>query len=182
MLDSNNLSEHKKYFTSYLGLGSNLDSSFGTPFENLKSALLHFSQNNSIKIINVSSCYISKPHGPQNQQDFHNAVVEIECLLEPEALLSYLQAIEVLHQRKRNPSQHWGPRTLDLDILTFSNLQIKSERLTLPHPELAKREFVLLPLMEIAPNLLLPDGKKLKSLAENCCQNGIIKLEQPLWP
>jgi 2-amino-4-hydroxy-6-hydroxymethyldihydropteridine diphosphokinase len=182
MSNSNNLSKDKKYSTSYIGLGSNLDSSFGNPFQNIQSALLHLKRNTSIKIINVSSCYISKPHGPQNQQDFHNAVAEVECLLQAEYLLSALQEIENLHQRKRNPSEHWGPRTLDLDILTFAKLQTNTKKLTLPHPELVNREFVLLPLMELAPDLLLPDGKKIKSLAEKCYQNGIIKLEQPLWP
>lgn len=165
----------------FIGLGSNLNSRVGNPFRTLQSSLTELEQVAQIKLLAVSSCYISKPHGPQNQNDFLNAVVKIETTLSAIALLQTLQAIENFYGRERKSNQHWGPRTLDLDILLFGQNQINTKNLIIPHPQINQREFVLLPLMELDPFLELPNGKKLKSLAEKCPQNGIIKLDQPLW-
>lgn len=165
----------------FIGLGSNLHSRFGNSFQTLQSSLIQLEKIPQSKLLAVSSCYISKPHGPQNQNDFFNAAVKIQTNLTAEALLQAMQNIEHLFGRERKPSQHWGPRTLDLDILLFGQHSISTENLVIPHPQLSFREFVLLPLFELEPLLTLPDGKKLKSLAEKCPQNGIIKLDQPLW-
>ena len=168
----------------YIGLGSNLSSNIGSPFKTLQSGLANINEHRSFKLLSCSSCYRSKPHGPQDQEDYNNAVAKITFNEGPDQLLSALQCIESLHERERNSNkyQHWGPRTLDLDILLFNNETVSKKHLSIPHPFLEEREFVLIPLYEIAPNLILPNGKKLQSLAENCADNGIIKLDQKLWP
>lgn len=173
---------NKKAFDCFIGLGSNLNSAFGNPFQTLQSSLRTLQEVDGLNILAVSSCYISKPHGPQNQNNYHNAVVKIHTDLPADLLLQTLHKVENIYGRERNSAERWGARTLDLDILLYENLCINSDSLTIPHSELSNREFVLLPLMEIDPELILPDGKKLKSLAEKCYQNGIIKLDQPLWP
>jgi 2-amino-4-hydroxy-6-hydroxymethyldihydropteridine diphosphokinase len=165
----------------YIALGSNLSNSLGTPFEILRSGLTEINKHPSLKVLLCSSCYQSKPHGPQDQEDFFNAVAKVKSTEQPAQLLNILQSIENLHERDRQKYQYWGPRTLDLDILLFDNELISDQQLTIPHLFLEEREFVLLPLYEIAPTLILPNGKKLKSLAENFAENGIIKLKQQLW-
>jgi 2-amino-4-hydroxy-6-hydroxymethyldihydropteridine diphosphokinase len=110
--------------------------------------------------------------GPQDQPDYVNAVMAIETDLEPLALLDRLQAIEVLEGRVRI-GERWGPRTLDLDLLVFGNQVIQHPRLTVPHPGLAVREFVLHPLAEILPDLDVPGVGRIRELAEQCPHNGI---------
>lgn len=102
--------------------------------------------------------------GPQDQPDFINAVAEITTELAPLILLEKLQALENLHQRKRE--RHWGPRTLDLDLLTYDQEQLSSATLTLPHPRIAERAFVLCPLAELDENLTLPHLGKVKQLIQ----------------
>lgn len=136
----------------YIGLGSNLDN----PNEQLKSAIEHLSNVSSITDIKVSSFYHSKPVGPQDQPDFTNAVACFTTSLEPLELLDLLQTIEQQHNRVR--SVHWGPRTLDLDILLYGTQTINIPRLTIPHPHMLERGFVIKPLSEIAPSLMLSNG------------------------
>lgn len=143
----------------YIGLGSNL----GRSEESLTAAVEALSANEAVREVMVSSYYQSKPHGPQDQPDYINAVAELETTLEPEALLDVLQSIENEHGRVRN-GERWSARTLDLDILLYADQSINSERLQVPHRWMRHREFVLYPLFEIAPTLVLPDG----SLLEEC--------------
>ena len=103
--------------------------------------------------------------GPADQPDFINAVVAIDTSLGPLVLLDGLQAIENSHHRKRGAVQ-WGPRTLDLDLLLYGNTRIDESRLTVPHPGMHERSFVLRPLADIAPSLVLPDGRSLQSLSD----------------
>ena len=91
--------------------------------------------------------YKSKPLGPKNQPNFINAVIKIKTDYEPIELLNALQDIENKHHRRR--IKKWGPRTLDLDILLFNQIEMISERLTIPHPEMINRDFVLIPLFEL---------------------------------
>lgn len=160
----------------FIGLGSNLDN----PVLQIKTALQHLHGSTETKILKCSSAYQSKPLGPQDQNDFINAVVLIETRLNPLQLLKMLQGIEDRQGRIRNV-QRWGPRSIDLDLLLFNKDTLYLPSLTLPHPELENRAFVLLPLAEIAPELILASQKKVSVLAENCSQDGIIKLQQILW-
>ena len=158
---------------AYIALGSNMDS----PHSQLDSALEALAQHPHIEIIGVSSRYQTPPIGPQ-QPDFINAAAQLSTDLSPLALLDALQAIE--QQQNRVRSIHWGPRTLDLDILLYNNLVgdplvIESERLTIPHPRIGERAFVLVPLADLNPQLALPSGETVAQLLANCSQQGIVK-------
>ena len=154
----------------YIGLGSNLNS----PKHQINTALQQLSKTSKTTLIFHSSLYSSRPLGPQDQPDFINAVAAINTELNPHALLDKLQTIEQMSGRERK--QHWGPRTLDLDLLLFGDQTIKSERLTVPHPHMRQRNFVLHPLFEIAPELTLPDGTSLKAVYEQTPSTGLERL------
>lgn len=145
---------------AYIALGSNLH----TPREQLKRALNALAQLPQTQLMAVSSFYRSKPLGPQDQPDYLNAAVEISTALSPLALLDELQRIE--NEQGRIRLRRWGERTLDLDILLYGDEIIQTERLTVPHYDMHNREFVIIPLAEIAPNLILPNGQKLAELAD----------------
>lgn len=152
----------------YIGLGSNLSD----PQRQIKSAISEINELENCTITQVSSLYFSRPMGPQDQPDYMNAVVEIATSNSPLALLDQLQAIENRAGRVRK-NDRWGARILDLDILLFDQLTLNCARLTVPHYGLKLREFVLLPLAEIAPNLILPDGDNISTLANNINKNGL---------
>lgn len=145
-----------------IGLGSNLED----PRLQVKTALTELDQIRDTKMIKASSLYRSDPVGPSGQPDYINAVALIETFLEPEQLLDELQEIEQNHQRKR--LIHWGPRTLDLDIVLIDHQVIQSERLTVPHPYAFERNFVLWPLAEIDPDIIFPDGRSINDLLVSC--------------
>ncbi len=147
---------------AYVGLGSNLDE----PLQQVSKALRELTNIPDTRLSASSSLYRSDPVGPAGQPDYVNAVAALDTELAPEALLDALQAIEQAHQRVRKI--HWGPRTLDLDILLYDNQVIETERLIVPHAWMLERNFVLWPLAEIAPDLLLPDGSALQQYLANC--------------
>jgi 2-amino-4-hydroxy-6-hydroxymethyldihydropteridine diphosphokinase len=122
-----------------------------------------------------SSLYRSPPMGPQDQPDYINAVAELETGLSAAELLSLLQAIEDQQGRVRGAAR-WGPRTLDLDILIYGQAQIKAPKLTVPHPGIAERPFVLYPLAEIAPDLEIPGCGALQKLLDRCPPKGLERL------
>ncbi len=134
----------------FLGLGSNL----GDKERYLDMAIDELGKDSAINVKKVSSYIITEPYGPVEQPDFLNGVAEIETTLEPDELLSIIHDIEAEAGRER--IIHWGPRTLDIDILLFDDQVINTETLTIPHPEMQKREFVLKPLAEIAPYIYHP--------------------------
>ena len=134
---------------AYIGLGSNLDN----PRDQLLDALRELAEEEGIQLLAQSSLYLSEPMGPQDQPEFINAVAAIETTLGPLLLLEVLQAIENRHGRKRE--RHWGPRTLDLDLLLYGEEHISHPDLTVPHPGIAERSFVLLPLREVTPGLAI---------------------------
>nr|WP_299245282.1 2-amino-4-hydroxy-6-hydroxymethyldihydropteridine diphosphokinase [uncultured Halomonas sp.] len=134
---------------AYIGLGSNLNG----PREHVEQALIALKRLPVTRLLAASPCYASKPVGPQDQPDFINAVARITTRLSPLALLDQLQALEQQHQRRR--LRHWGPRTLDLDLLLFDDLSLDLPRLKLPHPAMQERAFVLFPLADIAPELTI---------------------------
>ncbi|MDD6910855.1 2-amino-4-hydroxy-6-hydroxymethyldihydropteridine diphosphokinase [Actinobacillus minor] len=142
--------------TVYVALGSNLDN----PLEQLKQAV------ESLKTFaidfEISPFYGSKPLGPQDQPDYVNAVAKFKTDLAALDLLDRLQQIE--NQQGRVRLRRWGERTLDLDLLLYGNEQIQNERLTVPHIEMKNREFVIVPLYDLSPELILPQGEKLEDL------------------
>ncbi|GAA5215915.1 2-amino-4-hydroxy-6-hydroxymethyldihydropteridine diphosphokinase [Corallincola platygyrae] len=155
--------------TCYIGIGSNL----GDPIAQAKQAIDALTTIAHTQLTNVSGLYRSKPLGPQDQPDYVNAVAELETKLEPLALLDALQHIEQTQGRTRK-AERWGPRTLDLDILLFSEQVIDIPRLQVPHYHMRQREFVILPLAEIAPELKMPDdGVAIKTLAAQLPDNGL---------
>jgi 2-amino-4-hydroxy-6-hydroxymethyldihydropteridine diphosphokinase len=155
----------------YIGLGSNL----ALPEKQLQAASDSLAVLSGTRLLKCSSLYRSQPMGPQEQPDYVNAVALIETALSPETLLQHTQLIENQQGRVRN-GKRWGPRTLDLDILLFGQEQIDTEHLTVPHSGLKQREFVLYPLFEIAPDLILPCGVKLSELVLTCPLNGLQKI------
>lgn len=142
----------------YIGLGANLNN----PRTQIQTAVEFLQHLPSTQLLAVSSYYGSKPLGPQDQPDYQNAVAEITTELTPTELLDALQAQE--QQQGRIKLRHWGERCIDLDILLYGDLVLESERLTLPHKELKKRSFVVMPLQEIAPQLILPDGTSIMAI------------------
>lgn len=154
----------------YIALGANL----ADPLSTLKQAVQTLQQHPELHHFKVSSFYRSKPMGPQDQPDYVNAVAEFHTVLAPLTLLDELQAIEQQYGRQR--LRHWGPRTLDLDLLLYDHQQIQEPRLTVPHPGLAERDFVVVPLAELAPQLQLPDGRSVSTLLTTMIDHDLIKI------
>ena len=154
----------------YIALGSNLN----TPTEQLNSALEAISSLPNTELKSVSGFYQSKPLGPQDQPDYVNAVAMIETTRPPLALLDELQRIE--NEQGRVRLRRWGERTLDLDILLYDNEIIQNERLTIPHYDMHNREFVIVPLFEIASDLVLPNTQLLADLVKQFDDHKMIKL------
>lgn len=146
--------------TAWIGLGSNLNN----PIEQVHNALQELQQLPASQLVQASRLWHSKPLGPQDQPDFINAVAQLDTQLEPLDLLDELQKLERQHHRQK--TKHWGPRTLDLDILSYADLTLDTQRLTLPHPEIAKRAFVLLPWAELDANWFIPGLGKVKLLLQ----------------
>jgi len=140
--------------TAYIGIGSNE----GDRLLNLAQAMIALSELPEGHVVSASRAYESEPAYLADQPLFANAVVALQTDLEPEQLLEYLQNIEDEMGRVRTVEN--GPRVIDLDILTFGDVVMVTEQLTLPHPGLLERDFVVTPLLEIAPRLHLPDGTR----------------------
>jgi 2-amino-4-hydroxy-6-hydroxymethyldihydropteridine diphosphokinase len=148
------------WWPAYIGIGSNLES----PAKQVRQAISALRQLPDCLLIHESGFYRSAPMGPQDQPDFINAVVSLLTQLDAAKLLSGLHDIEEKHGRERNAEQ-WGPRTLDLDLLAFGNQTSDSEKLKLPHPRIAERNFVLLPWNEITPQYRVPGLASVADLA-----------------
>lgn len=161
---------------AFVALGSNLEQ----PRDQIERALQALRQLPSSRLAAHSRLYQSAPVGPP-QPDYINAVAQIETELDPLTLLDELQALERKHQRVRG--EHWGPRTLDLDILLYGDQIIDLPRLQVPHPQMTQRAFVLYPLADIAPALTLPSGASLESLLAHCSRTGLTPLtdESRYW-
>ncbi len=155
--------------SAYLGLGSNL----ADPPAQLRRALAALARLPDSRLQAVSGLYRSPPMGPPDQPDYVNAVARLDTRLSPLALLDRLQAIERAQGRVRGI--HWGPRTLDLDLLLHGRARMRTERLVLPHPGLHERPFVLVPLAEIAPRLVLPGGAVVAELAAACSPDAAVR-------
>jgi 2-amino-4-hydroxy-6-hydroxymethyldihydropteridine diphosphokinase len=158
---------------AYIGLGGNLADSRAL----LASARRAIAALDRVRETAFSSFYRSAPMGPPDQPDYVNAVMAVETALPPHDLLKTLQQIELTHGRVRT-GLRWGPRTLDLDLLLYGDLQIRDDMLTVPHVGIAEREFVLYPLAEIAPpDLDIPGQGKLGDLVSACPLRGLEKID-----
>lgn len=137
----------------YLGLGSNVGDSEG----HLRAAL-QLLPTHGVQVIAASSTYVTEPVGEiLDQPDFLNAAVRIRTALEPERLLDACKAVEAERGRQFDLPRH-SPRPLDVDLLLLDQIELVTDRLTLPHPQVRNRRFVLAPLLELDPSLTLPDG------------------------
>lgn len=134
----------------YLGLGSNQK----FPERQIRQAVESIKKMRSTAVLKVSSLYWNKAWGLQVQQDFCNVIVEIVTQLPPQLLLKYCKQIEEKQGRIRK--RHWGPRTLDIDIILYGSRNINTHNLSIPHPYMTVRDFVLTPLLEINPSIQLP--------------------------
>jgi 2-amino-4-hydroxy-6-hydroxymethyldihydropteridine diphosphokinase len=148
--------------TAYIGLGSNLVN----PSSQVLQAMQEIDGLNSTRVVARSSLYRSAPVGYLEQPDFINAVVKVETSLTPLALLQALLALEQQNGRTRDFQN--APRTLDLDVLLYDDLQHHEHGLTVPHPQMHKRAFVLQPLLEIAPDCVIPGVGSASAAMQNC--------------
>jgi 2-amino-4-hydroxy-6-hydroxymethyldihydropteridine diphosphokinase len=144
---------------AYIGLGSNL----GDREENLLAALERLSE---LSLVRASSFRETDPVGVTDQPRFLNAAAELETDLSPRDLLVKLLEIERELGRDRAAETRWGPRTIDLDLLLYGDEVLDEPGLTVPHPRLAERRFALEPLQELAPELTLPDGRRVRDLLD----------------
>ncbi|BAO44188.1 2-amino-4-hydroxy-6-hydroxymethyldihydropteridine diphosphokinase [Thiolapillus brandeum] len=157
---------------AYIGLGSNLDH----PRQQVLRAMDELDALPQSRLGRVSSLYISPPMGPQDQPDYVNAAAQLHTELPPLELLDALQAIEKAHHRVR--AERWGARTLDLDLLLYGDETMDSERLTIPHPGMAQRRFVLQPLAEIDAYLQVPGLGTVQALLEACPQQTVRRSDE----
>ena len=159
----------------YIGLGSNLEQ----PIEQIRAAVTALKKLPDTHYVADSGLYLSKPllldgAQPDDQADYYNAVALLETTLEPLALLDCLQAIE--NEQGRVRERRWAARTLDLDMLMYAQMQMKDERLILPHPGVCQREFVLYPLQRLCEKIKLkdlpiPGHAMLKEVIKSCPKN-----------
>jgi 2-amino-4-hydroxy-6-hydroxymethyldihydropteridine diphosphokinase len=153
---------------AYIGLGSNLEE----PVSQLQRAFADIAGLSDTHLVEESSLYRSAPIGLLDQPDFVNAVAKIETALTPHALLHVLLRIELEHGRERTVRN--APRTLDLDVLLYDDMQLHEHGLTIPHPQMHLRAFVLQPLLEIAPDVSIP-GVGQARLSLQACQDQILQ-------
>ncbi len=139
--------EATNHHIAYLSLGGNM----GDVAQTIKSALEHLGASPKTRILACSDFYKTPPWGKTDQPDFINACAKVETSLPAQQLLE--QCLEIERQMGRERIEHWGPRVLDMDILTFDDQIHDSENLTIPHPHMMERAFVLIPLLDIAPDL-----------------------------
>lgn len=155
----------------FLGLGSNLDN----PKRQLERAIEALHSHPEISAVMSSSFYGSKPLGPQDQPDFVNAVLQVSTSLSPQALLKVTQNIEATLGRVKK--RHWGERLIDVDILVYGSQVIDEDNLQIPHPQIPNRDFVLLPIQEISPNLSIPNLPNLEQMISALDETFVVALD-----
>jgi 2-amino-4-hydroxy-6-hydroxymethyldihydropteridine diphosphokinase len=160
---------------AFVALGSNLDD----PPAQLRRAVKALGSVPLTRLLRVSSVWRSAPVGPAGQPDYLNAAVLLETALTAHELFDALQAIEDRQGRVR--AERWGPRTLDLDLLLFGNVRIDDQRLTVPHPRMRERDWVLYPLREISDTtLVMPGGADIATLLAACQDNHLVRTQYRL--
>jgi len=168
-----NSTDNSNWVTCYVGLGSNLANELGSPTDHLQQALSVMRAHEQVREVRVSSFYASAPMGPQDQPDFVNAVAGFETTFAPYELLAFCQQLESMAKRAR--LRRWGERSLDVDILLYGEKQITDPTLTVPHAGLNERNFVLIPLRELAPNLNIA-GKSIGDYSQSRDWTGLTLL------
>lgn len=163
--------DERRWVPAYVGLGSNLDD----PRAQVARAVAALGGLPETHVVLTSSPYRSKPFGPIEQPDFVNAVAALLTRLEPAQLLRHLKTIESGLGRER-PVVRWGPRRIDLDLLVYGAARIAEPDLVVPHPGIAERAFVLVPLAEIAADLVVPGLGRVKELAGRVDSAGVERL------
>ncbi len=158
---------------AWVGLGSNLED----PRRQVLDAFDDLGSLPDVRLVVRSPLYRSLPMGRADQPDFVNAVAGLLTRLAPEALLAALQAVEQRHGRRRSETERWGPRTLDLDLLVYGDLVLDGPGLSLPHPGIGERNFVLLPLAGVAPHLVVPGLGRVETLAGRLGDQGIERID-----
>lgn len=158
---------------AWIALGANLGDGAAT----LDAALRDLDRASGTRLVAQSRFYRSPAVGPGPQPDYVNAVARLETTLAPHALLDELLAIEVRHGRVRDGTR-WGPRTLDLDLLLYGDLVMDDERLAVPHPEMTRRNFVLAPLLELDPDLVIPGAGPARAALARVGQAGLTPLSR----
>ena len=156
---------------AYIGIGSNLDN----PVAQVLEAVEEMEMIPDTILVARSSLYSGKPMGPEEQPDYVNAVVSLDTLLSADELYRALVSIEDLQGRTRE-GEKWGPRIIDLDLLLYGNTTIDTDTLTVPHPGMHERDFVIIPLEEIAGNVKIPGRGFLYSLINQCKSHSLKKL------
>ena len=156
---------------AYIGIGSNLDD----PVSQVKEAIEELEAIPDSVLAACSSLYSSKPMGPADQPDYVNAVAALDTLLSAEDLMQALRKIEDRQGRDRSGDK-WGPRVIDLDLLLYGKKKINTDELTVPHPGMHERDFVIIPLAEIAGNLNIPGHGQLVTLINQCENHSLKKL------
>lgn len=155
---------------AYIGIGSNL----GDSLARVRAAFDALAQQSGCRLVARSRLYRTRPFGPVEQGDFINAVAGMLTVLPAVALLAAIRGIEAAAGRVR--TERWGPRTLDLDLLVFGNQRINTPDLTVPHPGIAERGFVLAPLVDIAPALYVPGLGRAETLLRGLPEDGIAEV------
>ena len=161
---------------AWIGVGANLDE----PEAQLQLGIKRLCEEPTVSLSLCSSFYQSDPMGPQDQPQYTNAVIRIETVLTPLQLLDQLQAVENAAGRERK--ERWGARTLDMDLLLYDELELTTERLTIPHPGITLRSFVLIPLLEINPDIFIPGLGRASDYHTSVEDYGLIKLEAQRAP
>jgi 2-amino-4-hydroxy-6-hydroxymethyldihydropteridine diphosphokinase len=156
---------------AWLGLGSNLQQ----PVVQLREALSRLSTEGRVDILRTSCFYRTPPWGDEQQDDFINAVVQIETSLDPVPLLQLAQSIENVMGRQRS-ERRWGPRLIDIDLLLYGDQQYQSDELEIPHPRMHERAFVLMPLAELDSALEIPGHGGVEKLLQQLDCSDIIRL------
>jgi len=157
-----------------VALGGNV----GDVRQTLVRAIAQFCDGNAVRLVARSSDYRTPPWGVTDQPPFINCCILTEVTMPPEALLARAQATERAFGRRRAEEQRWGPRTLDIDLIAYDDLTLDSRDLTLPHPRLFERAFVLVPLAEIAPDRMIA-GIRVRDALAKVDPAGIAKLGPP---
>ena len=159
--------------TAFLGLGSNL----GDRGSSIREAVDRLDKLSGTRVVKVSSLYETAPVGYEEQPDFLNAVVQVQTELSPTELLRAVLGIE--HDMGRVRSLRWGPRVIDIDILLYDNVTIRTADVEIPHPRMAERAFVIAPLAEIAPDIRLPDGRTPPEVLGDLGHQRVQRIEEP---
>jgi len=162
------------WYPAYIGVGSNLEG----PAAQVRNACDALAELPESRLVATSALYANPPMGPQDQPDYINAVAALLTRLAPHALLDVLKEVERIQGRVRSPGDRWGARIIDLDLLIYGSVNLADPGLTIPHPGISERNFVLFPLLDIAPSLIvtgqgsvaamtqLVDGATIQKIAE----------------